>query len=539
MSRPLALDRWDVLQDPTEPSLHWTTGNIGEALPGVQTPLSWTLWGPTIESGMRLSMRDMGAFSRAESKLPPKGEQLCQVFYGRGALLVEQLARLGDRMPGTTGRQVAAGVFGEAPDTIDYRPTRKRYPFVAVGVPYQMLRIPGRLKPARTATEVFWQQQIDLVPSMTLPRALDTFSAAAARFRRNVYLQSMALFCAVQPMYDALTKLTQKTGVGDPTALAGGYGGVPETEVVVDLWRTSRGEIELAEVVRKHGFHGPMEGELSARVWREDDSPLRRLVSDYQNRGDDADPRLRDEARRQERFRLEKELLAAMPAAQRPLIKMLLRRAEISIPLRGMAKSAFLQAFDVVRATARHAGALLADAGVLADPEDVFYLSIDELLGGPTPAVQELVGLRRERRDVYLRLRLPEAWTGAPVPIVDEPVKARGGARDRTITGIGVSPGVVEGVARVVTDPAFEDVQPDEVLVSATTDPSWSSIMFISSALVVDIGGALSHAAVVARELGIPCVVNTRDGSRVLQTGDLVRVDGGAGIVEILKPATG
>jgi pyruvate,water dikinase len=62
--------------------------------------------------------------------------------------------------------------------------------------------------------------------------------------------------------------------------------------------------------------------------------------------------------------------------------------------------------------------------------------------------------------------------------------------------------------------------------------------MFISAALVVDIGSALSHAAVVARELGLPCVVNTRDGSRRLQTGDRVRVDGGAGTVEILARAS-
>jgi pyruvate,water dikinase len=87
----------------------------------------------------------------------------------------------------------------------------------------------------------------------------------------------------------------------------------------------------------------------------------------------------------------------------------------------------------------------------------------------------------------------------------------------------------------VVTDPSFTDVEPDEILVAPTTDPSWSSIMFISSALVVDIGGALSHAAVVAREFGIPCVVGTYDGTRVLRTGDRVRVDGTAGTVEIIE----
>jgi len=80
-------------------------------------------------------------------------------------------------------------------------------------------------------------------------------------------------------------------------------------------------------------------------------------------------------------------------------------------------------------------------------------------------------------------------------------------------------------------------VEPGEILVTTTTDPSWASIMFISSALVVDIGGALSHAAVVARELGIPCVVNTRNGTRSLHTGDRVRVDGNAGTVEVMKPA--
>jgi pyruvate,water dikinase len=285
--------------------------------------------------------------------------------------------------------------------------------------------------------------------------------------------------------------------------------------------------------VAKHGFHGPSEGELSGRVWREDSRPLERLVTDYAARPDDADPRLRDAARRDARMELERELVASVPLVQRPVVKALLRRAEVSIPLRGVSKTAFLQAFDVVRAAARRAGVLLADAGVLADPEDVFYLSVDELLGTPDKSVQEIVGLRRERHALYKKVRLPESWVGVPVPVIEQ---APGAARIQSISGVGVSPGVVEGLARVVTDPDFEDVEPDEVLVAPTTDPSWSSIMFISSALVVDIGGALSHAAVVARELGIPCVVNTKNGSRQLRTGDLVRVDGGAGTVEILKP---
>jgi pyruvate, water dikinase len=73
--------------------------------------------------------------------------------------------------------------------------------------------------------------------------------------------------------------------------------------------------------------------------------------------------------------------------------------------------------------------------------------------------------------------------------------------------------------------------------VAHTTDPAWAPVMFLAGGLVVDIGGQLSHAAVVARELGIPCVMNTLHGTRALKTGDRCRVDGAAGTVEILSRA--
>jgi pyruvate,water dikinase len=201
------------------------------------------------------------------------------------------------------------------------------------------------------------------------------------------------------------------------------------------------------------------------------------------------------------------------------------------IPLRGVVKRCFLQSFDVARAAARRTGESLAADDVLDDPEDVFYLTAEELTTPPANA-RELVGLRRERRAEYQGLEVPGDWTGMPDPHrVDEPVA---GAE---VSGIGVSPGVAEGVARVLKTPDFSEVEPGEILVAPTTDPSWSSVMFISAALVVDIGGPLSHAAVVARELGIPCVVNTRTGTRSLRTGDRVRVDGSTGAVEVTKGA--
>jgi pyruvate,water dikinase len=96
---------------------------------------------------------------------------------------------------------------------------------------------------------------------------------------------------------------------------------------------------------------------------------------------------------------------------------------------------------------------------------------------------------------------------------------------------------VVEGRARVVLDAAASELEPGEILVCETTDPSWASLFLVASALVIDIGGALSHGAIVARELGVPCVINTKVGTRRLRTGDHLRVDGNAGLVTVLPAA--
>jgi len=304
--------------------------------------------------------------------------------------------------------------------------------------------------------------------------------------------------------------------------------------VVGDIFAAAQGSFGLDEVVRRHGFHGPLEGELSSVVWREDPTPLAALLAGYAARGTAADPHMQVEERRKQAAEVTAQLLAALPAAQRPLVRMLLKLAARRIPMRGIPKRGFLQYFDVLRVCARRLGALLAAEGKLDAPEDVFYLT-DEELFGPWPAnAKTLVAKRRKRRAEYMAVGVPTEWKGMPEAIR---AKYESAGMESAVTGIGVSPGIVEGRARVLLSPDFAQVEPGEILVSPTTDPSWSSVMFISAGLVVDIGGALSHAAIVARELGLPCVVNTRHGSQMLQTGDLLRVDGAAGTVEILERA--
>jgi pyruvate,water dikinase len=262
------------------------------------------------------------------------------------------------------------------------------------------------------------------------------------------------------------------------------------------------------------------------------------MIRGYADRPDAEDPVQRERVARARLPELQGRVLAALPVTQRPMARLVLTYAERLLPLRGVGKRAFLQSLDVARGAARRLGEHLVAEARLTSAEDVFQLTVDELTDVLPADAAHLARLRRERGREYEAIRLPGNWRGQPDPtaIAAEPCRAGGSMTEAigAISGLGVSAGVAEGRVRVVVDPSFAEVEPGEVLVTSTTDPSWASIMFLSSALIVDIGGPLSHAAVVARELGVPCVVNTRTGSSVLHTGDLVRVDGNTGSVEIL-----
>jgi pyruvate,water dikinase len=165
-----------------------------------------------------------------------------------------------------------------------------------------------------------------------------------------------------------------------------------------------------------------------------------------------------------------------------------------------------------------------------------------ELLGELPDDVAAVIRFRRERHEHYATIELPERWTGELTEDMVSRVtptdrgQAAAGDRPRRIEGLGVSVGVAEGRAIIITRPddAY-DLSPGDILVCVATDPSWAAIFYTVDALVTDVGAQMSHGAIVARELGIPAVVNTRTATKHLRTGDRIRVDGTAGVVDVLS----
>jgi phosphohistidine swiveling domain-containing protein len=170
-------------------------------------------------------------------------------------------------------------------------------------------------------------------------------------------------------------------------------------------------------------------------------------------------------------------------------------------------------------------------AGRLVDVDDAFYLTLDELLAAPPDALAR-VERRRADRERLARVRMPVVVNGSWRPEeIDFPTP-----EGKQLHGVGVSAGVVEGPVRVLTE-AKAEVEVGEVVVMRAVDVGHAALLGPAAAIVTDLGGPLCRAAVVARELGVPCVTGTRDASARLASGTVVRVDGATGDVTVLFPA--
>jgi len=179
----------------------------------------------------------------------------------------------------------------------------------------------------------------------------------------------------------------------------------------------------------------------------------------------------------------------------------------------------------------------LVQAQVLGETDDVFYLTFQELhdVVRTNQVDDELI---RQRKDAF---RSYQALTPPRVLTSDGEIVAGTYRRDDlptgALVGLPVSAGTVEGRARVIIDMAEADLEPGDILVTAYTDPSWSPLFVAINGLVTEVGGLMTHGAVIAREYGLPAVVGVENATHLIQDGQRIRVNGTQGYVEIL-PAT-
>ena len=289
-------------------------------------------------------------------------------------------------------------------------------------------------------------------------------------------------------------------------------------------------------------MRGPNEWDIRARSWDVDPAQALAHVDSLRRTGDDNSPDARAERLRARRDAVTEEFRAALAGDPEKLqtLQTALRSAALTIPLREKTKANAATVINEVRVTIRELGRRGVRAGRFAEPEDVMMLLAAEL-DGYLADPDSFTGVIAERLRGYQELfdlEPPFIIARDLKPLTEWPRRARTGpapaAAGEVLQGIGGSAGHYTGRVRVVNDLHQADaLEPGEVLVAPLTDAAWTPLFLVAGAVIVNMGSLNSHAVVVSRELGIPCVLSVTDATRRLADGSQVTVDGSHGTVDV------
>ena len=287
---------------------------------------------------------------------------------------------------------------------------------------------------------------------------------------------------------------------------------------------------EMTGFLERYGHRAIAEIDLGVKRWSEDPAHLLGAIANYLRLGDDATaPDVQFARGAHEAEAMIKTLAARLHGPRRVILRFLLGRVRLLSGLREQPKFQIMRIFALGHALIAPVGAELAGRGLLDAADDAFFLTLPELRRAITG--EDLRDTVVERRGLYrrelTRRHIPRVLLSDGTDAETELAPAT----DAAIRGTPASPGIARGIARVIRSPVGARLEPGEVLVAPSTDPGWTPLFLTAGALVMEMGGMMSHGAVVAREYGIPAVVGVPDATGRIATGEQVTVDGSAGTV--------
>ncbi|MFC4013849.1 rifamycin-inactivating phosphotransferase [Nonomuraea purpurea] len=205
------------------------------------------------------------------------------------------------------------------------------------------------------------------------------------------------------------------------------------------------------------------------------------------------------------------------------------------IGYREYSKHSLLLRYEIYKQALMAEAAKLAAQGVIRAPEDVYFLSLEEFRQAVNTGALDysIITQRREAHETFQRLTPPRVITSEGEVISGE--YDAGTLPEGAMAGIAVSSGIAEGRARVILNMEDAHVEEGDILVTVFTDPSWSPLFISVKGVVMEVGGVMTHGAVVAREYGLPAVVGVENATRRIKDGQLIRINGTEGYVEIVS----
>lgn len=575
--------RW-IKENEFEPRFQfWTRANVSEVLPEPPTPLGWDLvWEHTCVDGWRdLFIQRFGFEEHEISK------DRCEAIgiFGGYAYLGAALFRVwGGRSPGMEPTTIDQAYFGEHPDVPPYvhedwhdnpKTTEKMGEWMA----WATVGLDQSENEADKAESL--RVQADRPDYSRLSdQALLGYAQSMLPLIRRMFHQhiNQSGSASIGPSI-----LAQVCGaIGQPSwgmRLLGGLGGVDSAAPSYAMWEMSRQiraskaltdlfdagvtgltaalasstdpdvqkfAASFAGFIKEFGSRGPNEWDIASDVWETKPEIALSAIDRMRQADDSASPLEENAAREAERLDLEAKVRAALAGNDEALgaFEMGLNSSKAIVPGRERSKTSIIRVLHEVRMATRELGRRFAERGVLAQPNDIYMVFHDELVelvaGALHAEISAQIPGRTAHREWLKSLEPPFILKGHPKPVTEWDKR---GARaveslkvGDVLTGVQGCPGNAEGRARVILDPTDPlALEPGDILVAPATDPSWTPLFVPAAGVVVDVGAALSHAVIVSRELGIPCVPSVVDATRRIPDGAIIALDGDAGTVTIVS----
>lgn len=574
------------------PETVWSRSNVGEALPGAASPLTWSVARAFSDRGFREAFAALGC-------RVPRSARLVGNIQGRFYLNLTAFMQIAAQVPLLTPRALL-GVSGGATEAaiaalerqtegISKRGFYARLPLTALKLLARQARLDHEVvafeAEAARARRALYEMDLTLLPDDALATTLKTALTLLDRTGILMLHCASASLAAHLGLCRALEKAaslrTSARGAADPDAATlrasdgvapsraphiaqALVGGVRELESAgpgVELARVAeiankdvpardkllRGEVARVEdlpygparaaldrFLEAFGDRAVREAELATPRWRESPAHVIAMLVAAMR----APPGEPDRALARARALADREMAqleTRLSSVELAIVRALVERAQHFTRLRERMRTWVTRVLGMLRVIALDVDRRLRRIDPSLPPNSVFYCTHEELIGALRSGRAEVGPVVRLRLAEHIRDASrpdpPPTFIGRPPPVVLPPV------RGTRLVGLAASGGVVEGRARVLEPgaPGLDAVAPGEVLVSRTTDVGLSPLFLVAAAVVTELGGPLSHAAVVAREYGIPAVVSVPGATIAIRTGDHLRVDGDRGIVERLE----
>jgi rifampicin phosphotransferase len=572
-------DRWLADWERSERMPFYTRANAGEVLPDPASPLGWTLvFEKGLLPGWLRGLVEFGIYR--EGELPMDRPPVAGMFGGYFYINLSHCRVVAIRM-GMTVEAFDAALLGNAAGAPAYQPhpddpcqecsakvaqtigeilTASEFPQIDADLERVLAKRRDRPDLAALSEAGLVAHARSFLPELDNAFARHDYST----FGSAVGPAMLAEACAA---------------AGEPAALLdliSGFGEVPSASPSWGLWRLSRlanaspevselfdqgvaavaealpaaaeaSVVQFAEALSgflaDFGQRGPNEWDIRAVSWEAGPDQVLALVESMRHLPDENSPDARHERLEATRQSTAERIRGTLAdEASRKGFDTALQSAARMIPLREKTKLIAVTTINEVRMAMRELGRRGVAAGYFAAPEDVMMLletELDAYVIDPARFAQVIA----ERLPQYLalfELEPPFTIDADPEPLSRWPRRHRSRPEPakpgQVLQGIGGSAGQYEGTARVGMDlPAALALEPGEVLVAPITDAAWTPLFLVAGAVVVDVGALNSHAVVVSRELGIPCVLSLEDGTARLRAGMVLAVDGTAGTVTVVS----